>query len=939
MKKTTVNFFLFSFLALSSVVSFGQSQIKKSELKQFGKSIVPTQGLTPDGHVRCHSTEYEAFLKEQYPKRSTTDEFEAWLAPKIRQIEADRAAGREIQTVYNIPVVVHIVHNGDAIGTGENITDAQVISQINVLNQDYRRLAGSRGGANSTGLAVDTQINFCLAQTDPNGNLTTGIVRHNIAPYSNNVANGTGGPDWETKADVQALKTATSWDPNNYLNMWTIRAGGLSLQSGGLTGLLGYAQFPSDSGLAGLDADGGLASTDGVVASFDAMGTIDENDGTFILNGSYNLGRTMTHEVGHWLGLRHIWGDGNCTVDDFCADTPVAGAANYDCVFVDSCPTSPGADQYQNYMDYSYDYCMDTFTNDQATRIQAVMLNSPRRNTLNASTACQTPTPIIRFTNPTGSINENTNCNFTDFNFPVTLGKVASANAVVTFNVTGGTATQNVDYTIVNPSVTFPTGSTTTQNLTIRVYHDGIVESNETIIVDLILNANGGDAVLNNAAKTMTITIVDNDFAPTATQIVSILEEDFEDATGWTIVDTNADTWGVVTGAEGIGTPPNTIVGKAAYSEKSRTYLNGTGNAVPNNYIVSPQVTIPTGATSVDLTYILAGYGATAGNFSVYFTTTLNPTIAAQITSGTVIQASTTQAAGTSVLKNHDMLPLAGQTGHIAFAHTNNNAAAGLLLVDSVLLKSVSNTLVQTEVNTATAYQASIPTSGTFHPIDATTSKVMASITTDNFNYGCTNVSVSRSVTSAGAPAVNYGANTANNMKVMAKTINVTATNNPSGSNSLKFYFTEAEIAAWESATGNVRSALKVFKGGEAVTYATTLAAFGPNVSLTATTNTGLAGTYYFGTDATLSNQSFDSLSGVLIYPNPTTNELNISLNSDFETATSYTIYNSLGQKILNKKVDSESDLKINTSNYSNGIYFITIERDGDSKTIKFIKN
>ncbi len=75
MKKTTVNFFLFSFLALSSVVSFGQSQIKKSELKQFGKSIVPTQGLTPDGHVRCHSTEYEAFLKEIYPKISYTDEF------------------------------------------------------------------------------------------------------------------------------------------------------------------------------------------------------------------------------------------------------------------------------------------------------------------------------------------------------------------------------------------------------------------------------------------------------------------------------------------------------------------------------------------------------------------------------------------------------------------------------------------------------------------------------------------------------------------------------------------------------------------------------------------------------------------------------------------------------------------------------------------------
>ena len=847
---------------MTSIYAQNNQLSNKIATKQFGRSIAPTQELTPSGHVRCHSNEYEAYLKQLYPNRATTNEFEAWLAPKVAQIKADKAAGRNIQAVYNIPVVIHIVHNGDAIGTGENITDAQAISQINVMNQDYRRITGSRGGANSTGAAVDCEINFCLAQTDPSGNPTTGIVRHNIAPYSNNVANGSGGADWETTADVETMKAATIWNPDNYLNMWTIRPGGLSLQNGGLSGLLGYAQFPSNSGLGGLATNGGAANTDGVVAGFDAMGTIDENDGTFILNGSYNLGRTMTHEVGHWLGLRHIWGDGGCTVDDFCADTPLAASANYDCNYVDSC-TAAGADQYQNYMDYSYDYCMDTFTADQKTRIQAVMQNSPRRNTLNASTACQSPTPIIRFTNPTGSINEGTNCSFTDYTFPVTIGKAATANAVVTFNVTGGTATQNVDYTIVNPTVTFPAGSTTAQNLTVRVYNDGIVEVNETFDVLLTLNANGGDAVLNNAAKTMTLTIVNNDIVPTVTQTNTILTEDFETATGWTIVDTNADTWGLVTGADGIGTNPNFIVGACAYSERSRAYLGGTGNATPNNYIVSPQVTIPVGATSVNLSYILAGYGATSGNFIAYFTTTLNPTLASQITSGTIIQASTTQAAGTSSLKNHNMLPFAGQTGHIAFAHINNNSASGLLLLDSVLLQSVTNTLVQTDVNTATLYQATVQTSGTAYATDSSTGKVMASVVNaGTFNYGCTSVSVNRSNVSAGATTSTFIDSNASN-KILSKTFNITSANDtPTGSYTVKLYFTEAEVAAWESATGKTRSQLNIIKvqnnnisvvnSSNYTSYVieekpVTITSFGTNVVFEASFTTRMSGGYAVG--------------------------------------------------------------------------------------------
>lgn len=956
MKKTTTKIFALSLFGLFSSVMVGQNLQHRGPV-QFGKKIdLPAQELTPSGHVRCYTNENEAFLKAQDPKRATTEEFEAWLAPKIAQIKADRAAGRNTQVVYNIPVVIHIIHNGDAIGTGENITDAQARSQINVMNQDYRRLAGTPGGANTTGLAVDVEINFCLAQTDPNGNLTTGIVRHNIAPYSNNVANGSGGADWETNADVQALKAATQWNPSNYLNMWTLRMGGNDTDhptNQGLNGVLGYAQFPSNSGLSGLNTNGGAANTDGVVASYDAFGTIAENDGSFIMNGTYNLGRTMTHEVGHWLGLRHIWGDpGNgvdgCTVDDFCADTPNAKQPNFNCVVANTCPLHPGNDMIQNYMDYTNDACMDTFTNDQKTRMIAVMQNSPRRNTLNASTACQTPTPIIRFTNPTGSVNENTNCTYTDVTFPVTIGKAATANAVVTFNVAGGgTATQGVDYQVMNPSVTFAAGSTTTQNLTVRVFHDGIAEATESFVVNLTLNANGGDAVLNAGASSMTISIVDNDVAPVATQSTTVFSADFESAAGWTIIDGDNDgeVWGTVTGLNGYGAAPNTISGVCAFSEKDLGPLGGVGSAAnPNNYMISPQITIPTGATSITLSYIIGAYTTAANaatgykeHYSVYFSPTAGT--AAQILAGAVLENNREIPARSTELRTHNMTAYAGQTGYLVFRH-HNSAGNGILLLDTPTITAVSSTDVQVVVNTATQYQALIPTNGVAYAKDATTGKIMADLTSDNFNYGCTSVSVSRDQATAGAAAVAYNGNNLPANFVMAKRFAITpATNNASGNVTLKFYFTEAEIAAWEAATGKTRAALRVIKDGVAVPYTATVGAFGSNVTLTATLSNGLGGVYYFGSATTLSAASFEVVNAVTIYPNPTKDVLNINMpGADFGTSTKFTIYNSIGQVINNVNVNTQEDLKINTSNYSAGVYFIKIEKEGSVKTLQFIK-
>jgi len=266
--------------------------------------------------------------------------------------------------IYRIPVVVHVVHNGEQVGTGPNISQAQVQSQIEVLNEDFRRISGSNGFDPD---GVDTEIEFYLAPTDPEGNTLEepGIHRFD----GGRILWPTG---FSTSVDSQ-LKPATIWDPDRYFNIWTVNFGGFIGRN-----LLGYAQFPSSSGLPGLRFDEGEAITDGVVVGYKYFGSAEKGDFPN-LNTTYNLGRTTTHEVGHWLGLRHIWGDGDCGVDDFCEDTPLSDEPNFTCTAHTSCGT---ADMIQNYMDYTEDQCMSLFTQDQKERMIQVLQNSPRRNTL-----------------------------------------------------------------------------------------------------------------------------------------------------------------------------------------------------------------------------------------------------------------------------------------------------------------------------------------------------------------------------------------------------------------------------------------------------------------------------------------------------------------------------------------------------------------------------
>jgi hypothetical protein len=258
-----------------------------------------------------------------------------------RQIELEtrefiaRYAQEGLRTgVVRIPVVVHVVWKTAA----QNVSDAQIQSQIDVLNADYRGTNADAADVPSyfAGVAADTRIEFALAVRDPNCGATNGITRTNTA---------TTGFTISTRNNVKSAATggADPWPSDRYLNLWVAHF---------TDTLLGFATFP-----------GGPAALDGVVIDTEAVGTI----GTAA--APFDLGRTATHEIGHWLNLIHIWGDDTaladqCSGSDECADTPNQADETYGnpSGIRISCSNGPNGDMYMDYMDYTDDAGMHMFT-------------------------------------------------------------------------------------------------------------------------------------------------------------------------------------------------------------------------------------------------------------------------------------------------------------------------------------------------------------------------------------------------------------------------------------------------------------------------------------------------------------------------------------------------------------------------------------------------
>lgn len=254
--------------------------------------------------------------------------------------EATKVASKLI----TIPVVVHVVHRDSS----DRIGNEQVKSQIAVLNRDFRATNPDITKVPKVwrSLVADSKIQFALAKKDPKGRKTTGVTHTKTSVSSFRPDDG-----------VKSKKTGgvDPWPTDRYLNVWVCSLG---------QGLLGYAQFP-----------GGPSKTDGVVILNTAFGTKGK------VRAPFNKGRTATHEIGHFLGLRHIWGDRNdCSGNDFVSDTPPARQANMGKPKFPqiTCSNGPSGDMFMNYMDYVDDAAMFMFTAGQVARMNAT-LAGPRK--------------------------------------------------------------------------------------------------------------------------------------------------------------------------------------------------------------------------------------------------------------------------------------------------------------------------------------------------------------------------------------------------------------------------------------------------------------------------------------------------------------------------------------------------------------------------------
>lgn len=328
---------------------------------------------------KCHTNELRNQNRIEDPS----------IAEKVKAIEAFteqftteyNRTGINSRGVVTLPVVFHIVYNQPS----ENISEAQILSQMTVLNDDFRKLNSNFSSTPTPfqALAADCELEFCLATIDPDGNETSGITRTSTTTAEIGNTN-----DWYSTA----AGGKDAWDVTKYINIWVCSI------DGGST--LGFATLPGTAS---------PAESDGLVIDPTFVGT------TGTVSAPNNLGRTVTHEMGHYFNLEHVWGEnGGCTDDDFVSDTPNQDDESGGCPtfpLTDNCTTGGDGIMFCNYLDYVDDDCMTMFSKGQKVRMLAA-LNGPRAalltNQVCGATASihdtQSSLKISAFPNPASDI-------------------------------------------------------------------------------------------------------------------------------------------------------------------------------------------------------------------------------------------------------------------------------------------------------------------------------------------------------------------------------------------------------------------------------------------------------------------------------------------------------------------------------------------------------
>ncbi|MDF2381538.1 T9SS type A sorting domain-containing protein [Nostoc ellipsosporum NOK] len=755
------------------------------------QTFQPIPITSPQSDVKkCATAEVLENMRRANPLAETDQQFEGWLQQKIRERSLQ---GARVQAIVTIPVIFHIVHNNQSVGTGANISAAAINQQIMQLNKDF-------GNQNNSPYAVaaDMEIRFALATTDPSGNILTepGIDRVNAAtagfglpPYTVGYANAA------NNALTNTVKPATIWDANRYLNIWV-----LDMEAG----ILGIATFPASSTLSGLN-NSETASTAGVAVGPATVGS--EYVPTGGCSAAYGKGRTLTHELGHFFGLRHIWGDATCGTD-YCGDTPThqtdnAGVPRHP--KPNSCGTAD--EMFENYMDYCDDVVLNTFTADQKTRMQTVLINSPRRGSLTTSTVVAidaTASNRIQFNNclnvstiaETG--NAGTYPRYRDTTFAIIVENKATGAATVTIN-TGGTAVSGYHYQLLTPSVTFATGEVK-KLVTVRFFDNAEIDGNRTLTLSYSISGTGVQA--GTSFQTQTITITDDDNVTPSQNPIVLLSQDFETSTaGWDLLTSAGmpNLWVVSDGGTAGGT------GSCAYISNSTTapYANSYTKTVSGLALLRSPVINTTGYTGLQLSFKYRVRGevisSTAYDYGMAtYLPAATPTTYTRIT-GTPIYAGTTSAvSGTTTITLTDAAML-NNSFHLGFLW-NNNASGGndpAMNIDDILL-TASATTIETAVGNS--YGTDVR-SGTNNIFRSTAGRVIASF--NNLNAGVNNVTAS--VTQSGTALVTL-ATTVGSYQRSSKVIRIApASANTTATYQVTLYFTTAELADWGTNAPNLK--------------------------------------------------------------------------------------------------------------------------------------
>lgn len=633
----------------------------------------------------CGTMDEDARLRAEHPEMGSLDDFEKWMEQKIQEDKAS-GTGNRVKTVYTIPVIVHVVHTGQAIGSGYNISVAQINSQIDVLNEDYRRLNADTSliPAVFKPAAADCEINFCAAKVDPNGVplAVPGIERINANSKGWTIAGLT------NTYITNTIKPASIWNTNKYMNVWVVPDYTDALGNP----LLGYATFPAGSTLTGITGSS-TATSDGFVCWYKSYGRVGNLDAT------YDKGETATHEIGHWLGLRHIWGDGTCATD-YCADTPPSNTANYGChahpYHLGTCSGNTTGEMTMNYMDYSDDACLYMFTNDQKTRIQTTMTHSPMRMAQAASTVCN---PILSagadasamlITSPVA-----TSCassfipSFSLINFgnatlsSCDLNYILDGGPVVTQAWTGTIASPGVAVVQLAPISGTPTFTTGVHTLKI-----------------FTTNPNGvSDVNLVNDTVKITFTITN----PTATAISggatytqAFATTPFTAAAypGFSLSNPNAGspTWSYTNAAGGFGTSTSCVRVLNFSTTNPNPYLGQTDDfttpnfdlSSPNNYYVNFNVAYAKKSSAINdslLIYVSTDCDAT---WTKVYSKTQN---ALATNGGTSVTSSFTPTAAQWRAESINLSAYQGNT-HVKLRFRNKNGGGNNLYVDDINLSN-----------------------------------------------------------------------------------------------------------------------------------------------------------------------------------------------------------------------------------------------------------